>query len=265
MATITVEREDVYPSGTTIKAYPKSAYHPGQSGAPTGASLAEATMSGGKAELTGLTAGVVYVLYASVSGKDVYELSGPEALAAGATALASTAHPVANKLLGWSFDPLFASGTKILETAGTLHVAKVWVPEACKISNVHMWMTTKGETLTALECGLGLFAEGTRKLLSKAAVAGLIEQWEGATGEVKTALEEAQNVAAGYVLVGVYYRGTTAPTFATAASTIGATNMNVATTGSRFATGDTGLKLSLPNPITASMVASSQPFLVGVS
>jgi hypothetical protein len=265
MAAHKIERVDLFPNTTVVKAYARSALHIGQVGAPSGAVEAEATMTSGVAEVTGLVAGSEYVAYASVSGKDVYLEFQVEATPAGTVAAASAPYPGEHKLLGFSFDPVMASGTKILETAGTLHVAKVLVPEACKISNIHMWMTTAGGTLTALENGLGLFAEGTRKLLSKAAIAGLITQWEGATGEVKTALEEPQNVPAGYVLVGAYFKGTTAPTFATGPSTIGAVNLGVKETGSRFATGDTGLTTALPNPITASMVASSQPFLVGVS
>jgi len=265
MATFTVERLDLFPNGTVVKAYPRNAFHQGQSGAPTAAATAEATMSSGKAELTGLVEGAPYVAYANVGNLDTYLEIRSATVAASALTQPSIARPSTHKLLGWSFDPDLASGAKILETAGTLHAVKVFVPEACKISNIHMWMTTKGATLTALENGLGLFQESTRKLLGNIAIAELITAWEGATGEIKLPLVEAVNVSAGHSIVGAYFKGTTAPTFATAAPTIGVLNANVATTNSRFFTGDTGLTTALPNPITASMVASSQAFWVGFS
>lgn len=262
MATLVLERPDAFPSGTVVKVYPASGFRLGQAGEPTAAKVTEATASASKVEFTGLTEGHPYVCWAEVGSRDVYVEVTPEVLtAAGANNQIDSLH----KLLGYSFDPLLASGTKILETAGTLHVARVWVPAACTISNIHMWMTTKGGTLTALENGLGLFQEGTRKLLSSVAIAELITAWEGATGEVKLPLITPQAVGAGSVMVGAYFKGTTAPTFAVAPETIGAVNLNVSGNNSRFATGDTGLTTALPNPITSPLVASSQPFLVGVS
>lgn len=265
MATFNVERSDLFPDGTVIKAYARAAWHQGQAGVPSGPKVAEATMSSGVGKLEGLTEGSHYVVYAEVGGKDVYLELAPVTASSGALTQPSIARPATHGLLGWSFDPDLASGTKIFETAGTLHGAKIFVPEPSKITNIHMWMTAKGGTLTALENGLGLFAEGTRKLLGKAAIAALIEAWEGATGEVKLALEEPVNVPAGFIYGAGYFKGTTAPTFATAAPTIGVLNANVATTKSRFFTADTGLTTALPATMTASMVASSQPFWMAVS
>lgn len=260
-----VAQPALFPDGTVIKAYLRSAWHPGQGGVPTGPKVAEATMASGTATLEGLTEGRHYVVYAEVGGKDVYLEVAPETAASGVLSQPSIARPAAHGLLGWSFDPDLASGTKIFETAGTLHGAKIFIPEPCKITNIHMWMTIKASVLTALENGLGLFAEGTRKLLSKVEIAKLIEAWEGATGEVKLALEEPVNVPAGFLYGAGYFKGTTAPTFATAAPTIGVVNANVATSKSRFFTADTGLTTALPAAMTASMVASSQPFWMAVS
>lgn len=265
MANFVVAQPAVFPEGTVVKAYLRSAWHQSQGGAPTGPKVAEATISSGTATLEGLTEGRHYVLYAEVGGKDAYLEVSPETLAAGVLTQPSIARPSTHGLLGWSFDPDLASGTKILETAGTLHGAKIFIPEPCKITNLHMWMTVKAATLTALENGLGLFAEGTRTLLGKIEIAKLIEAWEGATGEVKLALEAPVNVPAGFIYGAGYYKGTTAPTFSTAAPTIGVLNANVATTKSRFFTADTGLTTALPATMTASMVASSQPFWMAVS
>lgn len=266
MANFVVSQPALYPDGTVIKAYLRSAFHQSQGGAPAGPKVAEATMSSGTATLEGLTEGRHYIVWAEVGGKDVYLEVSPETLAAGVLSQPSIARPAVHGLLGWSFDPDLASGTKILETAGTLHGAKIFVPEPCKITNVHMWLTGKASVLTALENGLGLFSEAARTLLAKIAPATLIAGWEGATGEVKLALEEPVNVPAGFIYGGFYYNGTTAPTFATAAPTIGVVNANVATTKSRFFTADAALKLALPSPITgASMAASPQPFWVAVS
>jgi len=264
VATFTLEKPDVFPNTTVVKVYPRSSYHPqAQVGAPVGAKVTEATMTSGKAEFTGLTAGASYVAYAEVGGTDTY-LTFTVNPAAAASSSSSFARPEANGLLAWTFDPVVASGTAILAGAGTLHVIKIPVLEATRISNIHMWMTTKGATLTASENGLGLFDQ-TRKLIGKAAIASTITAWEGSTGEVKLALEEAVNVSSGSLYVGAYYKGTTAPTFAAAPSTIGVVNANVKESGSRFFTGDTSLTTALPSTITASGTAVSKPIWCGLS
>lgn len=266
MASIVVNRSDLFPATTVVKAYLRNGFHTGSVIAkPAGTVQGEAEMTGTPPEATinGLVAGTEYMLYAEVNGEVKTLLAAPEP-AALTNPITGLATPAVHKLLGMSFDPVMASATKILETAGTLHYGKVFVPEPCKIKEIVMWMTSKASALTALENGLGLFAEGTRALLSAVAIAELIEKWEGATGEVALSLLTPAVVPAGFVTAGGYYKGTTAPTFAAAPATIGAVNVGVSGTSSRYGTGDTGLTTALPNPIASSAAASSQPFWIGV-
>jgi hypothetical protein len=262
MANYTVENVEQFPNTTVIKAYPRTAFHLAQTGVPTGTSVAEATMTSGKAELTGLTAGQEYTAYAEVESKDRYL-----AFQAPAVRIApSTGIPEAQgqKLLGWTFDPIMASGTKTIATSGVLNFARVPIKEECKVSNILMLMTTKGVTLTAGQCFAGLFQEGTRKLL--ATTANQATAWvASAPAEVKMALTTTPNIGPGYVTVGFYFVGTTGPTFACAPTTVeAAPNLGVETTGSRFGTGDTGLTTALPASITASEVAAANPWFVAL-
>jgi len=69
MASFTLERAQVFPDGTTVKAYAVSNWPDGNpSGAPRGASAAEGTVSGGVVTFSGLTQGVGYTATAEVSG-----------------------------------------------------------------------------------------------------------------------------------------------------------------------------------------------------
>lgn len=70
MASFRIDRLDLFPEGTVVKAYAAASFHVAQPGAPSGAVAGQGTVSSGVAEVTGLTAGTAYVAYASVSGAD---------------------------------------------------------------------------------------------------------------------------------------------------------------------------------------------------
>lgn len=271
MANFKVERADLFPSGTVVKAYQRNQAHLPQVGAPAGTAVAEATMGGSPptATLENLVAGGQYVCYAAVSGVDTYLGIAVPSVAPNPTIMPFTANPVAQGLLGWAYDPVAAADNELITaTAGTLHVTSVYVPEACQIKNILMMLTKKGATLTASQCGLGLFESGTRKLLSSVAIAELITAWEGADkAVVSLPLVVPQSVAAGKVFVGWYYNGTTAPSFALAlkaANDEAIVNAGKTANASRFATADTGLTTALPNP-TAALVADTAAYWAAVS
>lgn len=72
MAAITLKRVDVFPEGTVVKVWPATAFHQGQTGAPSGSSTTEGTVSSGEVTFSGLSGGTAYVAYASVSAQDRY-------------------------------------------------------------------------------------------------------------------------------------------------------------------------------------------------
>jgi hypothetical protein len=266
MASVTCTRSDVFPNGTVVKAYPRSAFHTGQATLPSGSSVAEGTMTSGTVEISGLTAGVEYTLAAEVSGEvRVLGVQAPPATAI--VAATGVPEPSLQKLLAASFDPLVMSGTYQLTPAGTLQIARLPIKEQLKITNLLFWLATKGATLTASQNLVGLFAEGTRKLLAQVTPATVVTEMEGTNGSLLTLpLESPVVVGPGSVLVGLTHNGTTAPTLgAGPVATAAKLNAGAATTNSRFATGDTGITTALPNPITASMVAAACPIWVGVT
>ncbi|HEY4451031.1 MAG TPA: hypothetical protein VGN13_05505 [Solirubrobacteraceae bacterium] len=266
MASVTCTRSDVFPNGTVIKAYPRVGFHSAQQGAPSAASVAEATMSSGTCTFEGLGAGQEYTLYAEVGGKDAtLAVQAPANTAV--VAATGLPEPSLQKLLGYSFDPAVASGTFQLGVAGTLYLARIPLKEQVKISNILLWLATKGATLTAAQCFAGLFAEGTRQKVAQASAAETIAKFEGTNASlVSIPLEAAVVAGPGYITFGTFYNGTTAPTLAASpASAAALVNAGVSTTGSRFATGDTGLTTALPSPVTASMVAAASPIWVGLS
>lgn len=266
MAAVTCTRSDLFPNGTVIKAYNRVAAHFGQQGAPSGAAVAEATMTAGTCEFTGLLAGLEYTLYAEVGGKDAY-LAVQAPASSAIVAATGLPEPALQKLLGYSFDPVVASGTFQLGVAGTLYLVRIPLKEQVKISNLLLWLATKGATLTAAQCFAGLFAEGTRKLIAEVTAAETIAKMEGANASLQTLPLVAPVVAGpGYVTAGVFYNGTTAPIFGAApASTAALINAGVATSSSRFATGDTGLTTALPATVTAAMVAAADPIWAGLT
>lgn len=75
MATFTLARNDRFPNGTSVAAYPDSNWLnsvPKTDAAPVGSSAATATMSGGTATFTGLTQGAHYQAYALVNSEHRY-------------------------------------------------------------------------------------------------------------------------------------------------------------------------------------------------
>jgi hypothetical protein len=157
-----------------------------------------------------------------------------------------------------------------LTTGGTLYLARMPIVEPLRITNLLFWLVTKGATLTAAECFIGLFAGGTRKLLGKVSAAETIAQMEGTNGSLATCPLEASvpNIPAGSVEVGIFCNGTTMPTLGAGPATpAGLLNAGEASTAKndRFSTGETGLTTALPTEVTASQTADAAPIFVGAT
>lgn len=271
MASITCTRSDVFPNTTVVKAYPRVGFHSGQEGVPAGVVQGEATMTSGTLTIEGLVAGQEYTLAAEVAGKWAYlGVQAPESTAVIASTGAT--EPSLDSLLAWSADPVNASGSFILTTAGTLYKVRIPLKENFKFTNVLLWLVTKGATLTANQCFMGLFAEGTRKLLGKVSAAETIAKWEAANGTLLTVPLEVpvSNVGPGYVDLGMFFNGTTAPTFAAAPAQSVTNAANLVNAGSsgkglRFASADTGLTTALPATMSETQAAVAAPVWVGLS
>lgn len=265
MANYVVNRVDLFPNGTVVKAFLREQWHQPQLGQPAGLEVGNATMTAGVAEITGLIAGREYIAYALVGGEDrtlAFQAPEPATLAAQTGA----PEPQLQGLVGYDFDPALASGTFQLTPAGTLFVQRIPIKESCKISNILLWLATKGATLTAGQNFVGLLQEGTRKLLSASTAAEALAAFQGANGSLLTIpLVTPQFVGPGYVSAALFYNGTTAPTFGAApASAAALINAGAAATASRFATADTGLTTAIP-ATAAALAAAAAPIWVGLN
>lgn len=266
MASVIVSRSDLFPDTTVIKAYSQVSFHPGQGGAPSGSKVAEATMSSGTATLEGLTAGRTYTVYAEVGGKDAYCLV--QAPAASTAEPAQTPVTTMKGLLGESFDSaLSAVANKFkLTTAGTLYKARIPVRTEAKVSNILLYIVKEGATLTAAENFIGLFAEGTRKLVANATAAETIAAFEHAPGLVTVPLVTPVVVGPGYVDLGVYYKGTTAPELLSSpAATAALINASQTNANTRASSADTALTTALPSTMSSTQTALTALLWAGLT
>jgi hypothetical protein len=278
MANLLVSRSDLFPSGTVVKAYLRRSFHlsqtggfgSGTTGAPSGPVEGSGTMAGSPptVEIEGLVAGGEYTLAAEVAGAWVY-LAAQVPAAVAVPGITGLPEPSLQGLLAWAYDPWAIGANSFkLTTAGTLYVARVPIKEAMRVTNILLYTTVAGGTLTAAQNFIGLFAGGTRALAAKVSAAETIVKWEAAQGLLTIPLEAPVNVPGGSVEIGMFYNGTTAPTLAAGPATPAAlANAGETATpkNARFSTGDTALTTALPNPITETQTVDAAPIWVGLS
>jgi hypothetical protein len=138
-------------------------------------------------------------------------------------------HPADYGWIAWVCDPASAY-TGIITLAGYVIVTKIKIPVATTITNLMVYVTTAGATLTTSQCVAGLYQGGSL-------LAATVDQhtaWQ-TTGLKTMALTAPQAVSAGDAYVALLANGTTMPTFAVTIGHYG------------FATGDLNLGLTTPN------------------
>jgi len=152
-----------------------------------------------------------------------------------------TALPADHNLLEWAYDPALAVNGSILATGGTVNFVRLRVRRRRTITNVVLYVTTAGATLTAGQSFAALYT-GAGALLS--ATADQASAWVS-TGPKIMALSAAQTVNPGDYLVACWSNGTTLPSFARAA---GSAVANVGLSGSavRFGIANTGVTTTAP-------------------
>lgn len=153
-------------------------------------------------------------------------------------------------LVGWAYDPANAAGTRILQTAGRLHLVKVPVGTASSINNVYLDITTAGSGLTS--AGIAVYQSGT--LLAQSADQSTAFQ---GTNTVTVALTGAPiSVSAGYVYIAIWANGTTLPTFAAGVNRSNI-NVGITSTSSRFGLADTSITTTAPSTLGTVSAASN--------
>jgi hypothetical protein len=166
----------------------------------------------------------------------------------------TTVFPVDQNYLSWSYDPVHAAGTTLLSAAagagaaGTLYVAMVkMLPRL--VTNIVVDLTTAGATLTASQNFAGIYS-GTTLV---GTTADQSAAWVGSTGLVTMPLVSPVTVGEGDVYVALFYNGTTAPTFASAAPTTRSEVLNagLVSPNLRFSKANAGATTALPATMTA--------------
>ncbi len=163
-------------------------------------------------------------------------------------------------LLGWTFDPRLAAAATILPTAGAVRLARIKLPSAATITNIHILVTTAGATLTSGQNFAALWTDAGVRL---AQTTDQTTAWQS-TGYKTMALATPQAVTGGMVVVGLWSNGTTLPTLArTTALNAFVPNLGLAS-GFAYSSADTGLTTTAPATLGAESAASTA-YWFGVS
>ncbi len=164
-------------------------------------------------------------------------------------------------IIGWNYPADLAGSSTIMPTATLVHIAKILVPTAQTITNLHIHIATQGGTLTNSYMALYNSAKG---LLSQSAdQSSANSNWQ--TGGFKAvALGTPQVVAAGVYYV-AFWVGTavTMPT-PSRSSNNSIVNANLATAVSRWATADTAITTTGPSTL-GTFTATNIAYWVGWS
>jgi len=156
--------------------------------------------------------------------------------------------PADQGLLAWSGDlPATAQGASaVLATAGTLYTIAVKVPVAISVTNIVMGLQTNGSVLTSGQCFAALFQGFAGARIG--VTADQATAWgSGAAKTLTMALSGGPfAVAAGIVIVGVWFNGTTGPGFFRGGNVSALMNAGLADAASRWGTANTGLTTTAP-------------------
>lgn len=164
-----------------------------------------------------------------------------------------------NRMVGYTFDPTFATAGNAIGAAGVLFLSKVILLGGGSISKVWFHLTTAGTSLTSGQCFMVIY-DAAGNLLGQ--TPDMSAQLGGATGQMSVALTAATvSLAAGAeVNVGILWNGTgTAPALRGMNGT-GFANIGIsAAIDSRNATAGTGLT-AVPSSMPTKVAAFTAPF-----
>jgi hypothetical protein len=146
--------------------------------------------------------------------------------------------------LTWHCDVALVRGASAIATSGLLHLTRLHLPVSATVTNIVVGVGTAGNTLTSGQCFAALFTSAGA-LLSQ--TADQATAW-ASTGLKTMALAVAQSCAAGDYYVGVWANGTTGPALNFTGPVNASINGSFAAPNLRFASADTGLTTTAPNP-----------------
>lgn len=173
------------------------------------------------------------------------------------------AHPTSNvtagdaNFLAWNYDIAMGSASYILSASGTITAIKVNVPTAITVTNINVYLSVIGATLTAGQSFVALY--GTSKNLLSAS-ADQAATFAGTTGLKTIALGTPQAISAGTYYVAIWSNGSTMPSFRSAFNSVSA-NTGLSAANSRWATADTGITTTGPSTLGSFTAIAGTPWV----
>lgn len=168
--------------------------------------------------------------------------------------------PEDHGLITWTVDPATCASGTILAAAGTVNVARVHVPVAASATNIELFATAAGASLTAGECFAGLYTSAGALVAS---TADQSTNWASSGAKTMPLLGGPYNLLPGDYLIGWFANGTTLPTFLRGVSQ-SAANYKLTAGSARFATAATGQTTAMPASL-GTLSGSSNGWFAGLS
>lgn len=168
--------------------------------------------------------------------------------------------PEDHSLITWTMDPATCTSGTILAAAGTVNVARVHVPIAASVTNVELFITAAGVTLTANECFAGLYTTAGAPVASTADQSA---SWVSTGAKTMPLTGGPYNLTAGDYLIAWFANGTTLPTFLRGVSQ-SAANYKLSAANARFATAATGQTTAMPASL-GTLSGASNGWFAGLS
>ncbi|HEY9417125.1 MAG TPA: hypothetical protein VIQ30_20395 [Pseudonocardia sp.] len=207
---------------------------------------------------TSINGGPAVALYASTDDRlDAAEVGLDAADARLGTVEASLPQiPADRGYLAWTQPPYALNGGVIMPTPGMLQLRRLRRVPAATVTSIVGWTLTGGSSLTAGQCFAALYTA------AGALIAQTTDQstaWATTGLKVMPLAGGPYNLAAGDYYVGLWFNGTTGPTFARSGGISSVlTNIGLAAPNLDAAVADLGVTTSAPTTLGAQGLASSE-------
>lgn len=149
----------------------------------------------------------------------------------------------------------------IMPTAGQVRVIRVRLPKTSSVTNIVMYCSTAGNTLTSGQCFAGLYTGAGVKI---GITATQHTAWASAGLQTMAIVGGPYACVAGEYSVAFWYNGTTAPTFFGVSGTAAALNVGRSSPSFFYASADTSITTTAPDPLGAQST-SGAAWWVGLS
>jgi hypothetical protein len=171
--------------------------------------------------------------------------------------------PPDHGLLAWTEEIGAVANNSLVPTAGTLYLVRLHVPLACSVTNLLMYCTTGGTTMTSGQNFAALF--NPSPMTRVGVTADQSATWNSSGLKTMALVSGPFNLAAGDFYAGFYTNAATLPSFARGSNIASAfPNIGLSAANSRAATSSTGLTTAMPTT-AATLAASAFIWWIGLN